>query len=115
MKKLGNVQNVIHDGSLLLKACDAPAPGTAVRDARGADVGRVARVFGPVAEPYVSVRPVRGADPVGLLGSTLYTRDDAQGTQRAAERRDRPVRRQFAPGKKKGVNTWRRKGKPQKR
>ena len=52
--------------------------GTPVADARGALQGRVVRVFGPVARPYLSVRPRRTPSPsegAGLLGAELYPSD----------------------------------------
>ncbi len=48
--------------------------GTLVRDARGTVRGRVVRVFGPVARPYLTVRPRRAPTPaegLALLGTTL--------------------------------------------
>ena len=49
--------------------------GATVRDGRGVLEGRVVRVFGPVAHPYLLVRPRRTPNPVdgaGLLGSEVY-------------------------------------------
>ncbi len=40
------------------------AEGTAVRDASGRLEGRVVRVFGPVARPYLLVRPRRVPSPI---------------------------------------------------
>ncbi len=48
--------------------------GTPVRDTRGHLRGKVVRVFGPVARPYLSVRPRRTPTPeegLALIGSTL--------------------------------------------
>ena len=36
-----------------------PSEGRTVFDRTGRNLGRVARVFGPVAQPYLSVRPLR--------------------------------------------------------
>lgn len=50
--------------------------GTLVTDARGTLRGRVVRVFGPVARPYLSVRPRRPPTPAegaGWIGATLRT------------------------------------------
>ncbi len=97
MKKLGTVKNVIHDGTILLKASEIFRPGTPVFDSRGEEIGKVARTFGPVEEPYVSIRPKGQIDAFGMLNSTLYAGE-------------------FKPTyKKKGVNKWQRKGKPQRR
>lgn len=63
MKKLGTVHNLSYHGDLIVKAAFAPPPGTVILDARGRALGRVRRVFGPVAGPYVTVQPQR---PPGL-------------------------------------------------
>lgn len=52
-----------------------PTEGSTVRDPRGLLEGRVVRVFGPVARPYVLVRPRRAPSPIdaaSLLGSEVY-------------------------------------------
>jgi len=61
-----------------------PLEGTNVVDASGRFSGRIVRVFGPVARPYVSVRPrrpPRDAEAALLLGTTLV---EAEGTHGAA-------------------------------
>ena len=63
-------------GHLTVRAAGAEfAPeGTSVRDSRGLVRGRVVRVFGPVARPYLSVRPRRMPTPaegLTLIGSAL--------------------------------------------
>ncbi len=48
--------------------------GTNLTDSRGVLHGRVVRVFGPVARPYLSVRPRRPPTPtegLALLDATL--------------------------------------------
>lgn len=52
----------------------APAEGTNVVDETGRFSGRVVRVFGPVARPFLSVRPrrpPREAEAALLLGAAL--------------------------------------------
>ncbi len=52
-----------------------PTEGASVRDARGLLEGRVVRVFGPVARPYLLLRPRRLPNPVdaaSLLGAEVY-------------------------------------------
>jgi rRNA processing protein Gar1 len=125
MKKLGTVENVIHDGTVILRTSETPAPGTRVFDSRGAEVGRVARVFGPVSEPYVSLRPRPGTDTLQLVGAALYTGQEERAGQdrHTAGRPHAPMRRDAGraqrasrPGKNRGVNEkWQRKGKPRKR
>ena len=51
-----------------------PSEGTAVRDRSGRHRGRVVRVFGPVAQPYLAVRlrrAVRANEGAELIGATL--------------------------------------------
>ncbi len=96
MKKLGTVKNVIHDGTILLKALEISRPGTPVFDSRGGEIGKVARVFGPVSSPYISVRPKGHIDAFSMLNSTLYAGE-------------------YKPAHRKGVNKWQRKGKPQRK
>jgi rRNA processing protein Gar1 len=50
--------------------------GSTVRDAKGRLEGRVVRVFGPVARPYLLLKPRRAPAPVdgaALLGEEVYT------------------------------------------
>jgi rRNA processing protein Gar1 len=59
-----------------------PTEGTSVVDASGRFVGRIVRVFGPVARPYVSVRPrrpPRDAEAALLLGTTLMESEEVRG------------------------------------
>jgi rRNA processing protein Gar1 len=61
-----------------------PTEGTTVIDSSGRFSGRIVRVFGPVARPYVSVRPrrpPREAEAALLLGATLV---EAEGMHGAA-------------------------------
>lgn len=68
--------SVTPSGFLTLRAPGRePAPeGSVVVDRTGREVGRIARVFGPVDRPFLSVRPrapLRAADAAQLLGATL--------------------------------------------
>ncbi len=65
------VENIAHDGSLLVRSEFAPARGAEVADKRRRPLGRVIRVFGPVKEPFTSVRPVVPAAP-SLVGADVY-------------------------------------------
>ncbi len=65
------VENIGHDGSLLVRSEFAPARGADVLDKRNRPLGRVARVFGPVKEPFTSVRPSVPASP-SLLGTAVF-------------------------------------------
>ncbi len=71
MQKMGVIQNVSYKGDLLVKAVFAPRVGQEVLDGRKTSLGRVRRVFGPVAAPYVTVEP-QGEPSLGLLGSDVW-------------------------------------------
>jgi len=77
MKRLGTVHRIA--GNLLvLTAADADHPpiGTTAIDETLSTVGRVVDVFGPVEDPYLAVSPdANTADP-GLVGATLYWRQE---------------------------------------
>ena len=73
---MGTVVALTPHGTLTVRAPGASfvPEGTNVADARGVLRGRVLRVFGPVARPYLSVRPRRPPTPAegaALLGAEL--------------------------------------------
>jgi len=75
-REVGTVLSVTPTGSLTLRASGRTvAPeGTVVLDRSGREIGRVARVFGPVERPFLSVRPrgpLRPVEAAQLLGTTL--------------------------------------------
>lgn len=53
---------------------DLPGIGTGVVDSSLTQVGRVVDVFGPVARPYLAVKPSH-RDPASMLGDRLYVDD----------------------------------------
>ncbi len=76
MRELGTILSVTPTGHLTVRASGAEfvPEGTPVRDARGLVRGRIVRVFGPVARPYLSVRPRRVPTPaegLAVIGGTL--------------------------------------------
>lgn len=122
MKILGTVKNVIHDGTILLGVSETavgemPGPGTPVFDQRGSEVGRVARVFGPVKAPYVSVRAINRAGTTELIGSSLYLDPDARPARKQGRAHAFVKRGGGRAGtpRKKGVKGYRRKEKPRRR
>ncbi len=70
-KRLGVVENIAHDGSILVRSEFAPARGVDVLDHRHRLLGRVVRVFGPVKEPFISVRPAAPA-ALSLIGADVF-------------------------------------------
>ncbi len=71
MQRLGVVENIAYSGALVVRARFAPPPGAKVLDARSRALGRVKRVFGPVAEPYVAVEPFKPPS-LSLMGTEVY-------------------------------------------
>lgn len=86
MKLLGVVQDVSHDGKLIVKARFAPKKGAIVRDNLKSDMGKVARVFGPVRSPYVAIRPVKNMKTIAVLGKEVYVLEE--GDHAKGKRRD---------------------------
>ena len=86
-RRLGTVENIAHDGSLLVRSAFAPAHGADVLDRRNRVLGRVARVFGPVKEPFTSVRAAVPASP-SLIGADVFV-----GEGKHAHEEDRRGRR----------------------
>ncbi len=73
---VGTILAVTPAGSLTVRAAgaDVPPEGTPVREPRTHLRGVVVRLFGPVAQPYLSVRPRRPISPaeaVRLVGATV--------------------------------------------
>ncbi len=76
-RAVGEVVALTPSGSLTVRAPGATfaGEGTRVVDRSGSVRGEVVGVFGPVARPYLRVRPRRAptaADGVQLLGAELY-------------------------------------------
>jgi rRNA processing protein Gar1 len=72
MKYLGEVQEVSFDGKLIVKGVCAPQPRETVTDNRRRPIGRVVRVFGPVASPYVSVEVTGDSSLLSAVGKQVY-------------------------------------------
>jgi rRNA processing protein Gar1 len=75
---VGTILAVTPAGHVIVRArsADVVPEGTPVQDARGTLRGRVVRVFGPVARPYLTIRPRRAPSPAeGLawIGAALRT------------------------------------------
>ena len=86
-RRLGVVENIGHDGSLLVRSELTAARGAEVLDKRNRPLGRVIRVFGPVKEPFTTVRPSVPAAP-SLVGADVFI-----GEGKHAHQEDRGGRR----------------------
>jgi rRNA processing protein Gar1 len=92
MRFLGNVQEVTVDGKLVVRADFTPKLRDTVFDNRKRPVGRVARIFGPVDSPYVTVEPTGDAGLLSVAGRQVYINGvDDHGKQKGRGRGDNPV------------------------
>jgi rRNA processing protein Gar1 len=75
-REVGTVIAVTPTGQITVRSSGRSflSEGTPVIDRTGRDIGRVSRVFGPVDQPFLSVRPrapLRPSEAVALVGSTV--------------------------------------------
>ena len=85
MRLLGVVQDISHDGKLIVKARFAPRIREVVRDNLKSEVGRVSKVFGPVRAPYVAIEPRKELKTLAVLGKEVYVqqeRENGKGKRR---------------------------------
>jgi len=87
MKFLGEVQEVTFDGRLIVRGVFAPQPRDTVMDNRKKPIGRVVRVFGPVAGPYISVEVSGGQSMLSAVGKQVYI-EGVEDRGKGSKRRD---------------------------
>ena len=77
--RLGKVLHLSKSGNLILRleGSSFPRTGSAVCDYKLARVGTVDNVFGPVKNPYLSVRPSLDS-PAKFAGRILYVVEKEQ-------------------------------------
>ena len=94
MRSLGHVENIAYDGSVLVRAAFAPPRGTVVVDRRKRTVGRIVKVFGPVKEPFATVRP-EGKPAIALVGAEVFIEEGGSNARKEDRRggRSHPVSR----------------------
>jgi rRNA processing protein Gar1 len=78
LRLLGVVQDISHDGKLIVKARFAPKSGEIIRDNVKAEIGRVVKVFGPVRSPYVAIEPRNGQKTLAVLGKEVYVQEERE-------------------------------------
>ena len=86
MQLLGVVQDISHDGRLIVKARFAPNPRAIVRDNLKGEVGRISKVFGPVRSPYVAIEPRKELKTLAVLGKEVYVQQERENGK--SKRRD---------------------------
>jgi rRNA processing protein Gar1 len=72
LRLLGVIQDISHDGKLIVKARFAPKMRETVKDNLKSDIGRVSKVFGPVRSPYVAIEPRKELKTLAVLGREVY-------------------------------------------
>ena len=78
MDVLGVVEDVSHEGLIIVRGDAVPEYGNVVYDAKQKRVGTVKRIFGPVDRPYVSVVPADMAILKNISGEKVYFERGAQ-------------------------------------
>ena len=76
MQLLGVIQDISHDGRLIVKARFAPSMRALVRDNMKGEVGRVVKVFGPARSPYVAIEPRKEMRTLAVLGKEVYVQQE---------------------------------------
>lgn len=73
MKRLGKILHLSKSRSLIVKLASKPSIniGSNVLDSKLREIGVIQDVFGPVASPYVAIKP-SSADPSSLIGKIAY-------------------------------------------
>jgi len=72
MDVLGVVEDVSHEGLIIVRGDGVPEYGNRVYDSKRNMVGTVKRVFGPVDNPYISVMPVDRTVLKDISGKKVY-------------------------------------------
>ncbi len=88
MRLLGVVQDISHDGKLIVKARFAPSIREIVRDNLKGEIGRVSKVFGPVRAPYVAIEPRKEMKTLAVLGKEVYIQNQSEREYGKGKRRD---------------------------
>lgn len=70
---LGKVAGLGYNGNILVRGDFAPKYDVKVMDKGKRVVGKVARIFGPVSSPYISIRPPKDHRPsLDIIGKEVY-------------------------------------------
>ena len=74
-KRLGTVLHISRSSSnLILDSAGEARIGETVQDTKGKKIGIIFDIFGPIANPFIAIKPSIEI-PERLLGKPLYVRD----------------------------------------
>lgn len=85
LRLMGRVMVISSHGNLVLRSSFAPDIGSIVYDERKRVIGKVARVFGPVIQPYVAVSPRDKKEAQRFVGKNLYVGEGRNGGKQKKE------------------------------
>jgi RNA-binding protein len=78
MDVLGVVEDVTHEGIIIVRGEVTPECGNVVYDSKKKRIGSVKRIFGPVEYPYISVVPADRSVLMNITGKKVYFEKGAQ-------------------------------------
>ncbi|TLM97894.1 hypothetical protein FDZ71_17875, partial [bacterium] len=88
LQRIGCVVHISSNGNMILKADNVPQIGNQAIDENLKAVGMVTDVFGPIAKPYVAVRPSVD-EPSNYVQHVLYAAQVPSKTRMEEKRRKR--------------------------
>jgi RNA-binding protein len=72
LKRLGKVLHISRRGAVILRTDKTPPIGAQVVDKSVDVIGTITDIFGPVKEPYISIRAKEGVNTAKLVGQPVY-------------------------------------------
>lgn len=76
---LGQVRGLGYNGKLIVKGKFAPKLELEVVDNSMKVIGKIARVFGPVDSPYISIKPKKNHRPsLDVVGKAVYVKEKSK-------------------------------------
>lgn len=72
MRRLGKVLKVTKRGSVIVQTDKSPPIGAKVVDKQAQPIGIIQDVFGPVSNPYVSIRSKNREKSLKLINQIVY-------------------------------------------
>ena len=92
MRRLEKIIHISNQNHLILKGPSAQISalriGQPVIDKDLNKIGRIFDIFGPISQPYISIRPnPEISDPRKYIGEVLYCSDEKKTSNRSRSRR----------------------------